>query len=225
MLEIDHYAYQSRWRKVNPLIKAIVYITLLLIALCSYWLVQLVILIILTPITCYVTRISFSRYCKWMMIPFTFLLVSMLGILLSFAWDAKPMIASFSVGSLYIGISNESLIVAKGVFFRSLSCLAVTYLFVLTTPFDQLIKVGKKLHIPNALLETILLTYRFIFIFLDEMVAIKRSQTLRFGYVSMATSYRSLGMLITMLFGRVLSRYSQMTIALETKLFKGDFHL
>lgn len=78
---------------------------------------------------------------------------------------------------------------------------------------------------PKALLEIILLTYRFIFIFLDEVSAIKRAQTLRFGYISPRTSYRSLGMLITMLLSRVLTRYSQMTIALETKLFKGDFHL
>lgn len=225
MLEIDRYAYQSRWRNVDPLAKAIGYMLLLLITLCSYWLVQLIILTFVAPLTCYVTRIAVTRYCKWMMIPFSFLLVSMLGILLSFAWTPKQMLLSFPMGSLYIGISGESLTVAQGVFFRSLSCLAVTYLFVLTTPFDQLIKVGKKLHIPNALLETILLTYRFIFIFLDEVVAIKRSQTLRFGYISMGASYRSLGMLITMLFGRVLSRYKQMSIALETKLFKGDFHL
>lgn len=225
MLEIDRYAYQSRWRSINPLLKAIAYIVLLVVALCSHWLLQVVILITLAPISCYVTRISFRRYCKWMMVPFTFLLVSMLGILLSFAWDAKSMLISLPIGSLYVGINAQSLVVAQEAFFRSLSCLAVTYLFVLTTPFDQLIHVGKKLRIPNMLLETILLTYRFIFIFLDEVSAIKRAQTLRFGYISLSTSYRSLGMLITMLFTRVLSRYSQMTIALETKLFKGDFHL
>lgn len=225
MLEIDHYAYQSRLRTVNPLFKAAAYIILLLIALCTFWWLQIVILLVLAPISCYVTRISLGKYCKWMMVPFTFLLVSMLGILVSFAWEANALLVSFPVGSLYLGISADSLAVAQNAFFRSLSCLAVTYLFVLTTPFDQLIYIGKKLRVPNVLLETILLTYRFIFIFLDEVVAIKRAQTLRFGYISMATSYRSLGMLITMLFSRVLSRYSQMTIVLETKLFKGDFHL
>lgn len=225
MLEIDHYAYQSRWREVNPLTKALAYIVLLLVALCSIWLVQLVILVVLAPITCYVTRISFSKYCKWMMVPFAFLMVSVVGILLSFDWSNSRMLASFHIGSLYIGVSAESLWVAQNAFFRSLSCLAVTYLFVLTTPFDQLIQIGKRIHMPKALLEIILLTYRFIFIFLDEVAAIKRAQTLRFGYISLRTSYRSLGMLITMLLSRVISRYSQMTIALETKLFKGDFHL
>lgn len=225
MLEIDHYAYQSRWRSLSPPVKGLVFIVLLLLALCSNPQIQIVILLILAPLTCYGTRISFRKYCKWMMVPFSFLLISMLGILVSLGWDNTQMIVSFHLGSLYIGINPESVTVAAQAFFRSLSCLAVTYLFVLSTPFDQLIQIGKKVRLPTALLEIILLTYRFIFIFLDEMIAIKRAQTLRFGYISMKTSYRSLGMLVTLLLTRVLSRYKQMVIALETKLFTGDFHL
>lgn len=225
MLEIDHYAYQNRWRTVNPLAKGIGFISLLLIAFCSTTLIQVVLLLVLAPITCYNSHIGLKKYCRWLFIPFAFLLVSVIGILLSFAWNKEHMLVSIPIGSIYIGINADSIIVAQNAFFRSLCCLAVTYLFVLSTPFDQLIQIGKKTHLPKVLLEIILLTYRFIFIFLDEVAAIKRAQTLRFGYISMKTSYHSLGMLITMLLTRVLSRYSQMTIALETKLYKGDFHL
>lgn len=225
MLEIDHYAYQSRCRAISPLAKGLAYLLLLVIALCASWLIQLILLLLLAPITCYVTRIRLAKYCRWLMVPLAFLVVSMLGILLSFSWTGANMLASFSLGSLHIGISGESLAVAQHAFFRSLACLAVTYLFVLTTPFDQLIIIGKKLHLPKVLLEIVLLTYRFIFIFLDEVAAIKRAQTLRFGYTSLKTSYRSLGMLISMLLTRVLQRYKAMTIALEAKLYKGDFYL
>lgn len=225
MLEIDHYAYQSRWRTISPLTKAIAFLMLLLLALCSNAIVQSALLVILAPVTCYNSRISFNKYCRWMLIPFAFLLASVMGIILSFGWDNQQMLLSIPLGSFYIGVHADSLLIAQHAFLRSLSCLAVTYLFVLSTPFDQLIQIGKKSHLPKVLLEIILLTYRFIFIFLDEVAAIKRAQTLRFGYISAKTSYHSLGMLITMLLSRVLSRYSQMTVALETKLFKGDFHL
>ncbi len=225
MLEIDRYAYQSRWRDINPSAKAVTFLFLLLLALCSHPVVQIMILIVLAPLTCYVTRIKIKKYCRWMLIPFGFLLMSMLGILMSFAWDSSQMIVSFRIGSLYIGVNPVSFDVANLTFWRSLSCLAVTYLFVLTTPFDQIIQIGKHSRLPQVLLENILLTYRFIFIFLEEVIAIKRAQTLRFGYVSLKSSYRSVGMLVTMLLERVLARYSQMTIALETKLFKGDFHI
>lgn len=225
MLEIDHYAYQSRWRTVSPLAKGVIFLVLLLVALCSHMIVQTLLLVLLAPLTCYSSHISFNKYCRWMLIPFAFLVASVIGIIVSFGWDNQQMLISVPLGSFYLGINAESLLIAQHAFLRSLSCLAVTYLFVLSTPFDQLIQIGKKTHLPKILLEIILLTYRFIFIFLDEVAAVKRAQTLRFGYISASTSYRSLGMLITMLLSRVLSRYSQMTIALETKLFKGDFHL
>ena len=66
---------------------------------------------------------------------------------------------------------------------------------------------------------------RFLFILLDEAVAIRRAQTLRFGYCSLPNGYRSLAMLAGLLFTRVLMRYQQMTTTLDIKLYQGDFHL
>jgi energy-coupling factor transporter transmembrane protein EcfT len=50
--------------------------------------------------------------------------------------------------------------------------------------------------VPRLLTEQILLTWRFIFILLDEAMAIHRAQTLRFGYRSVPQGYRSLAMLV-----------------------------
>ncbi len=224
MLKIDFYAYQSRWRKVNPSVKAILFIVLLISALCTTPAIQSLILVICCIATCYATRISFRQYLRWLSIPLFFLLFGILGILISFATD-DPLLWSVHIGNLYIGTSLESISIAQHAFFRSLSCLAVTYLFVLTTPFDQLIWLGKQCKLPDALLENILLTYRFIFIFIDEVIAIKHAQTLRFGYTSIKNSYHSFGMLIGLLLERVLLRYKQMLIALDAKLFTGKFHL
>lgn len=78
---------------------------------------------------------------------------------------------------------------------------------------------------PRLLIEQILLIWRFIFILLDEALAIHRAQTLRFGYRRLPQSYRSLAMLVGLLFSRVLIRYQQMATALDVKLYQGDFHL
>jgi cobalt/nickel transport system permease protein len=223
MLAIDHYAYQSRWRGVSPLLKAAAYLVLLLIALSTGWQVQFPMFVLVAAITCYVSRISWRRYGKWLAIPLMFLLMSMLGIILSFGWQAGDMLASVKVGSLYIGVSEQTLWVAQKTFCRSLACVAVTYLFVLSTPFDQLIIIGQKLRLPKVLIEVMLLTYRFIFIFLEEAAAIYRAQTLRFGHGTLKNRYRSLGMLITMLFMRVFQRYRVLCVVLEVKLYKGGF--
>ncbi len=110
MLEIDHYAYQNRWRSVNPLIKAAVFAGLMLLALCSNIRIQGLILLVLIPVTCYASHISLKKYTKWLILPLAFLLLSMLGIMLSFAWSNQQMLASFQLGSLHIGLSKDSLL-------------------------------------------------------------------------------------------------------------------
>ncbi|WP_434778298.1 cobalt ECF transporter T component CbiQ [Neisseria sp. Ec49-e6-T10] len=225
MLEIDHLAYQNRWRTIDPLIKFGLFITLLLFVLWTTPMVQIVIFCILVPFTCFSARISLKRYGKWLLVPFSFLLVSMLGILLSVSWDGNHMWLKLTMGSVYIGIDAQSRVIAYETFWRSISALVVTFAFVLSTPFDQMIIIGKRCKVPLLLMEITLLTYRFIFIFLDEVGAIYRAQTLRFGYVSLRTSYHSLSMLVAMLLERVIDRYKKMSIALKMKLYDGHFHL
>ncbi len=54
-------------------------------------------------------------------------------------------------------------------------------------------------------------------------MAIHRAQTLRFGYGSVPQGYRSLAMLVGLLFTRVLLRYQQMSTALDIKLYQVIF--
>ena len=103
--------------------------------------------------------------------------------------------------------------------------LASTFWLVLNLPFPQLIVLLKRGRVPRLLTEQILLTWRFIFILLDEALAIHRAQTLRFGYRSVPKGYRSLAMLVGLLFTRVMIRYQQMSTTLDIKLYQGDFHL
>ena len=70
-----------------------------------------------------------------------------------------------------------------------------------------------------------MLTYRFIFILIEEALAIHQAQSLRFGYRSVSTSFRSLAMLAGLLLERVIRRNEQMNIALEMKHFDGEFRL
>ena len=95
----------------------------------------------------------------------------------------------------------------------------------LTTPFNQLIRLLQMSRLPHVLIEHMLLTYRFIFILIEEASAIRQAQSLRFGYISLRCSYRSMAMLVGLLLQRVIYRYQQMETALDVKLFEGEFHL
>jgi len=83
----------------------------------------------------------------------------------------------------------------------------------------------KKLHIPDNFVELAMLTYRFIFIFLEEFMEIYKSQELRFGYINIKNSYRSLGLLANLLYNRLIKRYEDMCISLDMKLYDGEFHI
>lgn len=225
MLMIDHLAYQNRWRNVNPLAKFAAYLILLVVIFCVPAKAQITIALLIIPVTLYVAKITPRHYFLWLLLPISFLLLSLIGILLSFGKNDDLMLVSLPLGSFYIGIYESAITVAINVICRSFAALVTTLLFVMSTPFNQLLIIGRRCKVPPLLMEITLLTYRFIFIFFEEMVEIYRIQTLRFGYISLRTGYHSLATLITMLFERVFMRYHQMTITLKIKLYDDQFHL
>ena len=112
--------------------------------------------------------------------------VGVVTILFSISRDPQTLLASIPVGSYWLGISAPGLVTANETFWRSLAALAATFWLVLNLPFPQLIILLKRAHVPRLLTEQILLTWRFIFILLDEALAIHRAQTLRFSELIVA---------------------------------------
>lgn len=225
MLGIDRLSYRSRWRDRDPMAKLALYAAFLLLALLGSPPYQALLLACIALLTCWLLRVGPLRYLKWLAIPLGFLLMGLVALLFSFSRQPETLLWGVRVGSFWLGVNPAGLIVANQTLWRSLAALAATFWFVLNTPFPQLIRLLQRCRVPKLMIEQILLTWRFVFIFIDEAAAIHRAQALRFGHVSLRSSYRSFAMLAGMLFTRVMMRYEQMSIALEMKLFQGDFHL
>lgn len=225
MLGIDKLSYQGRWRQVDPMRKLALYGLFLLLAMTCPPLYQALLLGFIAELTCWLLRIGPLRYLKWLSVPLGFLSVGVATIVLSVSRQPETLWWGIPLGTFWVGIDPIGLHTANHTLWRSLAALSATFWFVLNTPFPQLIQILQRCRVPTLLTEQILLTWRFIFIFLDEALAIRRAQSLRFGYSSLGSSYRSLSMLVGMLFMRVMMRYQQMVIALEIKLYQGEFHL
>lgn len=225
MLNLETLSYQSRWCHKDPRIKFAMYLVFMTLAMVLPPLGQFAVLCGLTILTCYLLHISVLRYLKWLLIPIGFLSVGVLAIVLTGTQHPETLLWGYPIAGYWWGIDALGIQTANQTFWRSLASLAATFWFMLNMPFEQLIKLLKFCRVPHLLIEQILLTWRFIFIFVEEAVAIHNAQALRFGYCSLGNSYRSLAMLVSMLFSRVLSRYQQMSVALELKLYQGDFHL
>ena len=223
---IDDYAYKNKLYKVNPNKKFIIGMLLLILSLINpFNYISLLIIALMSFVIVVIAKIELKDYLHFIKIPLTFLIISIIMILLNFSHNKEIFLYSIKIGNLYVGVTNESLKSAMHLFFRALSCLTCIYFIMLTTPFYQLIFVFKKLHLPDVVLEISMLMYRFIFIFMEEVSDIRKSQELRFGYINLKNGYNSFGLLVRMLFKRMMIRYDEMSIALDMKLYDGTFHI
>ncbi|WP_097504786.1 energy-coupling factor ABC transporter transmembrane protein [Escherichia coli] len=225
MTGFDRLSYQSRWFHVAPERKFMFWLLMMTLAFILPAWGQGIEMALIAGLTCWQLRISLRRWCRWLALPFGFLLVGVVTILFSVSRDPQTLLVSFPIGSYWLGVTVSGLHTANETFWRSLAALAAMFWLVLNLPFPQLTLLLKRARMPRLLTEQILLTWRFIFILLDEAMAIHRAQTLRFGYRSLPIGYRSLAMLVGVLFTRVLIRYQQMAATLDIKLYQGDFHL
>lgn len=223
---IDDYAYNNKLSKANPNVKFSIGMLLLILSLINpYNIISVAIIFIMSMVIVGVAKIQLKDYIRFIKIPLIFLVISILMILFSVDKSKESLLYSIRIGSIYIGMSNETIDTASHLFFRSLSCLTCIYFVMLTTPFDQLIFILKKMRLPDIFLEISMLMYRFIFIFLEEVSDIRKSQELKFGYISLKNAYQSFGLLVNMLFKRMMIRYDEMSIALDMKLYDGTFHI
>ena len=164
MLLIDKYAYTNRLTKSNPFIKFVIVVMALSIAtITKSNYINLFILALMIFLTIIVAKIPFDKYLKLLFIPSTFLLLSILTILISIS-KVDVYIWSIRLFNNYIGITSGSIEQSILLTTRVYAAISSTFFLGLTTPLNMLIKVFKRLHIPNSIIELIVLIYRFIFI-------------------------------------------------------------
>lgn len=225
MLLIDKYAYANKLTNSNPYIKfVIVVIALAITTITTSVYINIFILIIMSMLTTVIAGIPLNKYFKLLFIPTTFLMLSILTILISIS-RVDIYIWSFEIFNYYVGITQGSLEDAILLSTRVFASMASTFFLGLTTPLNSIIKVLKKILLPNIIIELIVLIYRFIFIFLEEAQEIYTGQEMKFGYSNMKNSFKSTSLLIRSLFTRLMLRYRDMVVVLECKLYDGEFKI
>lgn len=78
---------------------------------------------------------------------------------------------------------------------RSLAATAALMLLASTTPMSTLTASLRRLGVPAACVDVVTAMYRMIFLLLDSMAVVGKSQTARLGYSSMSRSVRSAGLM------------------------------
>jgi len=225
LLLIDKYAHTNRLKDFNPMAKFIFTICALNIAvLLNNLHINIAIFFTMVFITIFLAKIPFNKYLKILFIPIGFLAIGTITILISIS-DINIFIWSIKIGSKYIGTTHQALDEVMYITVRALAAISSTFFLGLTTPLNNIIKVLKKLKIPNLVIELLVLTYRFLFVFLEEANEIYTAQDMKFGYLGLKNSYISISLLIKALFIRCLIKYRDMVITLDSKLYDGEFKI
>ncbi len=98
-----------------------------------------------------------------------------------------------------LAFSPAGAMTALEVTLRSLAALSCLTLLVLTTPVVELVGLLRRIGVPSAIVEIMLLIYRLIFLFMEEAIAGQHAQAARQGYTTLRRSLRSLGQLVATL--------------------------
>ncbi|MSU00678.1 cobalt ECF transporter T component CbiQ [Tissierella pigra] len=224
MLLIDKYAYTNKIRCYSPQAKILLACgTIIISRIINNYYFDLLIIILMSVLIVGIAKIPCKAYFKMLLIPLSFLLVSIVAIVISV--NDVNYIYCFKLINSYIGITYESFNTGAKLFTTVLSSLTSVYFLILTTPIIDIIKVLKKLKVPSLFIELMVLIYRSIFIFIEEANNIHMAQTMKFGYENKRNSLKSISLLIRNLFLRIFIKHNEMNISLECKLYDGEFKL
>lgn len=228
MLNIDGLAYNNRLRHIHGGEKA-------LFALLTMWMGLIFSSVILSGLIIIVMSFLLVRragipgrvYLKLMSLPFSFLFLSIIAILVSFSFQEQDMnwLLHFRLFGLSVGITDAGWHMAAPLFFKSLGAVSCLYFLSLTTPVVEITASMRKLKLPPLFIELMELIYRFIFVMLKTAEEIYTSQSSRWGYSSLRNSMASLGKLIAALFIRSLNRSQHLFTALSARGYTGQLNV
>ncbi|MCR5617339.1 MAG: energy-coupling factor transporter transmembrane protein EcfT [Clostridiales bacterium] len=125
----------------------------------------------------------------------------------------------YTVGRLHISFGMISMLtlMLKGIY-----SLMASFLLVSTTPVDELCKSLRKIHVPSMIVSLLLLTYRYVSMFLDEVATMSESYALRAPGqkgIAFGTWGTFLGQLIVRSSYKANRNYESMIL----RGFKGEF--
>lgn len=172
-IEIDKYSHlNSPFHSWDPRFKIISFIILVLSVSTVKEIQLLAAIFILSIFLALISRIPAFHIINRAKFPLYFF---------SFALIFLPITSEGKVLFEFIGISYhyEGLILAVSIIFRGLSILILVIILFGTSPFDVTIRSLHSLKVPEALIDIILFSYRYIFQYLDNIRKLKIAMMLK----------------------------------------------
>ena len=209
-MRIEQAAYANRWRAVSPAAKA-------LLAGCGFIAafaaqtpgLALAIAALLVLLTCLGAGVRPGLYLAVAAPAIGFLALSCLSLLLAVDLDAS--------GDVHWQLADDAGSRIATLAGRSLAALAALLGLVLTTPLPDLLALGRRLRLPDVLLDLMVISYRMLFVFSEALHDILTAQKARLGFADTRRSLRSLALLTANLAVQIWQRAHALQQAAEAR--------
>lgn len=225
MLKIDKLAYENNLFRIRPSLKVGMSMLLLMLSIIiDNNFIKIIISLTNISICIFFAKIPYLEYFRLYRIPLAFLILGLLTMILSIGKNNNNFLFSLNIFNFYLGVSENALANGVDTFVRSISAISSTYTLILTTPINQLINFLKSIRFPSIVTEQLLLIYRFINIFLEELEKMKIAMELKQGYGNKKNWIKSLSLIGSSLFIKIMNSFKDYSLTLELKHFNGDFY-
>lgn len=154
---------------------------------------------------------------------------------LLFAWGNVPVrpmwrrMRVILIPVCLVGIANPffdpsgGFVSMASLLLKGLFAVAATYLLMVTTPMDDLCRALRKLRVPAVLVTVVLLIYRYLTVFLEEVARMRTAYSLR-APGQKGIHFRVWGPMVGMLLLRSVDRSESVYQGMVLRGFHGDFH-
>lgn len=216
---IDIAANTNKLTYVNYKIKMMVGMILLTISLIvDNIYVQTGIIIGVLTLLIPVAGISPKIILRVYKIPLGFILISVIVMMIGFSGDESIFHYNLKIGNIYLGITKPGYANAIKTLFRTFSAISSTLFIALTTPLNQQIKGFKLIRIPEVVIQQMVLIYRFVSVFFNEMHEMEDAISLRTGYKNRRLWLKSSAVLASLLFMRIMNSFDDWKNAMELRM-------
>lgn len=195
MLYLDYLAYNNALKHISIIEKLLMGWGCLILSLVFPRPFTLLLIVLVMHLIMLYARISPRYLVRLWAAPLAFLIAGLVTVTVSAAAVPFPALFSAQVGNLYLGITPEGLATAEALFLRSAAAVSCLFMVATTTPIAHIAAFAAKIKALNTVMEISLLTYRFIFVFLETAAKIYTAQQSRLGYSTTRRALRSIGML------------------------------
>ncbi len=147
----------------------------------------------------------------------------MVAISLPFTTDGE-VVRSWSFFGWMLTVTDAGVVLFATVVVKAWLSIMTSGLLVATTPFPDLLKAMRSLHVPAALTATISFMYRYLFVLVDEAMRLQTARAARSTGSGRSIWWRArvLGGMIGSLFLRSYERSERIYAAMLSRGFSGE---